>query len=68
MVNPDGLVTRTQALQEARADGLIEGLREDRHAAAVLDTWARGEISGDEARRRLDAKLQADLAKTSKVA
>jgi len=41
-------------------DSRIEGLRSSAEGTAVLDAWARGEIDGDEARRRLRANLEKD--------
>ena len=61
MSNTSGRLTRVEALHQARADALISGLRQEPVGAAILDTWARGEIDGDEARRRLDARLAAEL-------
>ena len=60
MVEIDRTPTRAEALREARADSLIEGLRENPDATPIVDAWARGEIDGDEARRRLDARLSAE--------
>ena len=68
MSSISGTPTRVEALREARADSLIEGLREDAGSAVILDAGARGEIDGDEARRRLDANLAAEQAGTSRVA
>ena len=64
----NGTPTRVEALRKARANALIEGLRQEPVGAAVLDAWARGEIDADEARRRLDARLAAEQAGTSRVA
>ena len=64
----NGTPTRVEALRKARSNALIEGLRQEPVGAAVLDAWARGEIDGDEARLRLDARLAAEQAGTSKVA
>lgn len=51
MSGNSGAATRV----EAQADSLMKGLREDLGAAVILETWARSEIDGDEARRRRDA-------------
>ncbi len=56
----DDSARRTEALRLARADSRIEGLRSSAEGTAVLDTWARGEIDDDEARRRLHANLEKD--------
>lgn len=64
----NGTPTRVEALRKARSNALIEGLRQEPVGAAVLDAWARGEIDGVEARLRLDARLAAEQAGTSKVA
>ena len=54
----DDVARRTEALRLARVDSRIEGMRSSAEGAAVLDTWARGEIDDDEARRRLLANLE----------
>jgi hypothetical protein len=54
------IARRTEALRLARVDSRIEGLRSSAEGTAVLDAWARGEIDGDEARRRLRANLEKD--------
>ena len=64
----NGTPTRVEALRKARSNALIEGLRQEPVGAAVLDAWARGEIDGVEACLRLDARLAAEQAGTSKVA
>ena len=58
----DFVLTRTEALRQARANALISGLRQEQVGTAILDAWARGEIDGDKARRRLDARLAAEQA------
>ena len=68
MSGTSGSPTRVEAARKARANALIEGLRQEPTGAAILDAWARGEIDGDEARRRLDARLAAEQVGTSKVA
>ena len=68
MADTDGKPTRADALRKARANALLEGLRQEPVGAAILDAWARGEIDGDEARRRLDARLAAEQSGSSKVA
>lgn len=57
-ITEDDIARRIEALRLARVDSLIEGLRAPADDDAVLDTWARGEIDGDEARRRLLANLE----------
>ena len=61
----DDVARRTEALRLARVDSLIEGLRAPADDEAVLDTWARGEIDADEARRRLRANLETDEKKSA---
>ncbi len=45
------------AMREARHSNAMEGLRECPEDAATLDARARGEISDDEARRRILARV-----------
>ena len=51
---------RLQAVQDALASAAREGQRISPEAAADLEACARGEITGDEVRRRIMARLQAD--------
>ncbi len=60
LMTEDDIARRTEALRLARVDSRIEGLRAPADDDAVFDTWARGEIDGDEARRRLRANLEKD--------
>jgi hypothetical protein len=53
MIDRETLAKRVEALRLARADSLIEGLREHEEGASVLDAWARGDITGDELDRRI---------------
>ncbi|MFT8953341.1 MAG: hypothetical protein ABF979_13840 [Gluconobacter sp.] len=56
----EDLVRRQQAAQDALASAAREGQPVPPEAAADLEACARGEITTDEARRRLMARLQAD--------
>ncbi|NHN93257.1 antitoxin VbhA family protein [Acetobacter sicerae] len=55
MLTPAQIAVRTEAVRKARVNNLIDGFREDPRDADVLDAYARGEINGDEARRRVVA-------------
>ncbi|KXV75574.1 hypothetical protein AD953_06910 [Acetobacter malorum] len=58
MLTPEQIAARTRAVHKARVNNLIEGLREDPRDAALLDAYARGEITSDEARRRVVASCR----------
>lgn len=51
---------RLQAVQAALASAAREGQPISPEAVADLEACARGEITGDEVRRRIMARLQAD--------
>ncbi len=55
-MSPEELERSLAALSEARHSNAMEGLRECPEDAATLDPCARGEISHDEARRRILAR------------
>jgi hypothetical protein len=56
----EDLVRRLQAVQDALASAAREGQPVPPEAAADLEACARGEITTDEVRRRIMARLQAD--------
>ena len=56
----EDIMRRQQDVQDALASAAREGQPVPPEAAADLEACARGEITTDEARRRLMARLQAD--------
>lgn len=69
MLTPEQIAVRARAVHKARVNNLIEGLREDPRDAPVLDAYARGEISGDEARRQvIEAITGRSVKKRSEAA
>ena len=56
----EDIMRRQQAVQDALASAAREGQPVPPEAAADLEACARGEITTDEARRRLMARLHAD--------
>lgn len=63
MLTPEQIAIRADSVRKARVNNLIEGLREDRHEAVVLDAYARGDITADEARRQIIASIRDTAAK-----
>ncbi|MDQ1411304.1 MAG: Antitoxin VbhA [Acidobacteriaceae bacterium] len=53
----DEIKRRVEAMCLARHSNAMEGLRELPEDALVLDAFARGEIDGHEARRRIKARI-----------
>jgi hypothetical protein len=62
-LSPEDIERRLDAVRRARVDSQIEGQRAHPDDAKLLDAWARGEIDGDEVRRRALARIHAVQAK-----
>jgi Antitoxin VbhA len=58
---PDIIKKRLDAVRQARVDSQIEGQRAHPDDDKLLDAWARGEIDGDEVRRRILARASAKV-------
>jgi len=62
LMSPEELERSLAALSEARHSNAMGGLRECPEDAATLDDCARGEISHDEARCRIQACIAREDA------
>jgi hypothetical protein len=56
----EDIMRRQQAVRDALASAAREGQPVSSEAAADLEACARGEITADEVRRRIMARLHAD--------
>lgn len=64
----DEIQRRVEAMRQAPHSNAMEGLRELPEDAVVLDAYARGEIDGDEARRRIKARIALNIKARTAVA
>jgi hypothetical protein len=64
----DEIQRRAEAVRDVRHSNAMEGLRELPEDAVVIDAYARGEIDGDEARRRIRARIARSLKARTDVA
>ncbi len=67
MLSPEDIENRRDAVRRSRVDSQIEGQRVHPDDAKLLDAWARGEIDGDEARRRGLTRIHAEHANRQKT-
>lgn len=66
-LSPEDIERRLDAVRQARVDSQIDGRRAHPNDDKLLDPWARGEIDGDEVRRRVVARVHAVQAKRQKT-
>ncbi len=59
-MTPTDLQRSLDATRRARHSNAMEGLRVSPEDAALLDACARGEISDEEARRRILARIEQE--------
>lgn len=67
-LSPEDIERRLDAVRQARVDSQIEGHFSHPDDAKLLDAWARGEIDGDELRRRVLARIHTVQAERQKTA
>jgi fido (protein-threonine AMPylation protein) len=60
-LSPEDIERRRDAVRRSRVDSQISGQCAHPDDAKLLDAWARGEIDGDEVRRRALARISAQV-------